>query len=542
MAIYHLHCDIIGRSGGRSATAASAYRATEKIEDRTTGETFDYRKKEKALYTEILTNGDVPEWATDRAELWNSCEEKENRKNSQFCRSFDGALPKEFDLETNIRLSKQFAEIFTKRGTPADLAIHAPHKDKNGKSNDNTHFHLLVATRKMNKDGWTEKDREANDKDFLKEVRKSWADIVNAEFERRGMSERIDERTLEEQGIDREPQQHQGVTATAMERKGKTPDRKKYKSQEEERQEIIVTDKELDLTNDEEFLKLVAERECILAEERQKKWQENQEKKRQENLVISADPENPEPQKRQTETDPNRQAERNELLKWFDRIEKMTPQQWREFKKNYDQKGYVENAYGEYTQTLHKAVVQSQEMWVEKNIVSVTDYFRKERHEKVTAYNSFTASNKRPWQDAKSEKKFLLGTNWYCSDGENFGDDPINARLHQQELRREYDKKFLPLESSAKLAIKEHEDCLKKDYAQIRINIINHHKTLFEKMRDGAVKLYKESPIFAPVRAMVGAFKKLLPQKDRELELYRQEQKRQRGQNQDQDKGYYHGF
>ena len=236
MAIYHLHCDIIGRSGGRSATAASAYRATEKIEDRTTGETFDYRKKEKALYTEILTNGDVPEWATDRAELWNSCEEKENRKNSQFCRSFDGALPKEFDLETNIRLSKQFAEIFTKRGTPADLAIHAPHKDKNGKSNDNTHFHLLVATRKMNKDGWTEKDREANDKDFLKEVRKSWADIVNAEFERRGMSERIDERTLEEQGIDREPQQHQGVTATAMERKGKTPDRKKYKSQEEERQ------------------------------------------------------------------------------------------------------------------------------------------------------------------------------------------------------------------------------------------------------------------------------------------------------------------
>ena len=519
MAIYHLHCDIIGRSGGRSATAASAYRATEKIEDRTTGETFDYRKKEKALYTEILTNGDVPEWATDRAELWNSCEEKENRKNSQFCRSFDGALPKEFDLETNIRLSKQFAEIFTKRGTPADLAIHAPHKDKNGKSNDNTHFHLLVATRKMNKDGWTEKDREANDKDFLKQVRKSWADIVNAEFERRGMSERIDERTLEEQGIDREPQQHQGVTATAMERKGKTPDRKKYKSQEEERQEIIVTDEELKEA-------LIADEEVRELYKKRLELEEKAKEKRQENLVISADPENPEPQKRQTETDPNRQAERNELLKWFDRIGKMTPKQWAEFKRNYDKNGYVDSAYGEYRTTLRKAVVQSQEMWVEKNIVSVTNYFQKERHEKVTACNSFTASNKRPWRDAKSEKKFLFGTDWYCSDGEHFGDDPIKARLHQQELRKEYDKKFLPLESSAKLAIKEHEDCLKKDYAQVRINIINHHKTLFEKMRDGAVKLYQESPIFAPVRAMVGAFKKMLPQKDKELKLYRQEQKR----------------
>ena len=104
MAIYHLHCDIIGRSGGRYATAAAAYRATCKIEDRTTGETFDFSRKEKAVFSEILTNGNAPEWATDRAELWNKVEEKENRINSQFCRSFDIALMKEFDLETNLKL------------------------------------------------------------------------------------------------------------------------------------------------------------------------------------------------------------------------------------------------------------------------------------------------------------------------------------------------------------------------------------------------------------------------------------------------------
>lgn len=284
MAIYHLHCDIIGRSSGRSATAAAAYRATCKIEDRTTGDVFDYRRKSKALYTEILTGANAPKWAKNRAELWNSLEEKEKRKDAQFCRSFDGALPREFDLETNKKLAKEFAQIFTDRGTPADLAIHGPHEDEDGRSNENIHFHLLVATRKMNKDGWAEKDREANTKAFLKEVRKAWADIVNAEFERRGMPDRIDERTLKAQGIEREAQQHLGPTATAMQRKGKQTARRRLKSQEVEDvlEDVLVTDEELQnaLQNDPEVLELLDEKDKLLnspeakAERSFKKWSE----------------------------------------------------------------------------------------------------------------------------------------------------------------------------------------------------------------------------------------------------------------------------
>jgi hypothetical protein len=283
MAIYHLHCDIIGRTAGRSAVAAAAYRATSRIEDRTTGEVFNYRRKEKALYTVVLTGANAPQWAKNRAELWNSCEEKENRKNSQFCRSFDGALPREFDLKTNIKLARKFAKIFTDRGTPADLAIHGPHKDKDGRSNENTHFHLLVATRKMNENGWAEKDREANDKNFLKEVRKAWADIVNAEFKRKGMSERIDERTLKEQGLDREAQQHLGPKATAIQREGKQSDRRRYKSEEHpQSQAVQVTDEELQnaLQNDPEVLRLLDEKDKLLnspeakAERSFQKWSE----------------------------------------------------------------------------------------------------------------------------------------------------------------------------------------------------------------------------------------------------------------------------
>lgn len=266
MAIYHLHCDIIGRSKGQSAVAAAAYRSTSKLIEEETGEVKDYTKKEKALLTDIYcdTSKGIPEWLTSREALWNAVQQKENRKNSQFCRSFDIALMDELSLTQNTEiLQKWLFENYLKRGLVADVAIHAPHKNKDGTTNKNVHAHILIPTRFISKDGWGEKDREANSKDFIKKVRKSWADIVNAKFRELGMSERIDERTLEEQGIDREPQQHQGVVATAIERKGKVARRKKYKSQEiqeEQKNEISVTDEEAKnalLKDDDKFKNIV---------------------------------------------------------------------------------------------------------------------------------------------------------------------------------------------------------------------------------------------------------------------------------------------
>lgn len=250
MAIYHLHCDIIGRSKGQSAVAAAAYRSTSKLIEEETGEVKDYTKKEKALLTDIYcdTSKGIPEWLTSREALWNAVQQKENRKNSQFCRSFDIALMSELSLSQNTEiLQKWLFENYVKRGLVADVAIHAPHKNKDGTTNKNVHAHILIPTRFISKDGWGEKDREANSKEFILEVRKSWANIVNAKFRELGMSERIDERTLEAQGIDREPQQHQGVAATAIERKGGTARLKKYKSQEineSPKTEISVTDEE----------------------------------------------------------------------------------------------------------------------------------------------------------------------------------------------------------------------------------------------------------------------------------------------------------
>ena len=228
MAIYHLHAQIIGRSAGQSACAASAYRSGTKIEDRTTGEIFNYTKKEKPAYSKMLLPEDSPEWANDRQEFWNRVEEKENRKNSQFSREFDIAIPAELGSKEIVRLVENFCtENFTKRGLVADYSIHYPSKKGDER---NLHFHVMVPTRKLNKkenDGWGEKDREANGRDYLKSVRESWADFANKELELSGSKERIDHRTLEAQGVDREPQQHQGKAVTAMARRGEEVDRVK---------------------------------------------------------------------------------------------------------------------------------------------------------------------------------------------------------------------------------------------------------------------------------------------------------------------------
>ena len=243
MAIFHLSAKFIGRSSGRSAVAAAAYRSGEKLENELTGEVWDFTKKGGVVLSGIEAPEGVPDWAKDRAQLWNESERKENRSNSQFAREFNIALPEEFSIEDNTKLLKEFInEHFTKRGIVSDWAIHEPNREGDER---NIHAHVLTTTRKIDRDGWTEKDREGHSNKVLQEIRESWAKTVNQEMERRGLSERIDHRTLEAQGIDREPQQHMGPKATAIERRGEKAERERYwKSEKQENQETPNLEKQ----------------------------------------------------------------------------------------------------------------------------------------------------------------------------------------------------------------------------------------------------------------------------------------------------------
>ncbi len=194
MAIYHLRAAMISRSQGRSATAASAYRVAERIEDRRTGLVFDYAARGGVDHTEILAPDHAPDWVRDRSELWNRVEESETRKNSQVAREVRVALPDELTHAQRVALVRDYAQAqFVDQGMVADIALHAP-----GRAGDerNHHAHILLTTREIDAEGFTTKNRDWNKVEVLEGWREAWARDSNAALERAGIEDRVDHRTL----------------------------------------------------------------------------------------------------------------------------------------------------------------------------------------------------------------------------------------------------------------------------------------------------------------------------------------------------------
>ena len=220
MATYHLSAKTISRSNGRSATAAAAYRSGARIDDERTGLIHDYRRRRGVEASLLILPDGAPDWASDRARLWNAAEHAETRKNSTVAREFEIALPAELDAEQRQRLAADFArELVLRHGCAADVAIHRP-----GRTGDqrNHHAHLLLTTRRLTAAGFAEKTRELDDlkSGEIGRWRARFAEVQNERLREAGVEARVDHRSLEAQGNDREATIHLGPTATALERRG----------------------------------------------------------------------------------------------------------------------------------------------------------------------------------------------------------------------------------------------------------------------------------------------------------------------------------
>jgi len=201
MASYHLSVATISRAAGRSATAAAAYRAAERIDCEREGRCHDYTRKSGVEYAEIIAPENAPDWVTDRTALWNGAEASENRKNSVVAREWRVALPDELSPEDRRELALDFAHALVERfGVAADVAIHAPHREGDAR---NHHAHILTTTRRIGPEGFTEKTRELDDRKRgsveIEAMRGDWADRQNLALERAGSVERVDHRSLEAQ-------------------------------------------------------------------------------------------------------------------------------------------------------------------------------------------------------------------------------------------------------------------------------------------------------------------------------------------------------
>ena len=218
MAIYHFSVKVVSRGKGQSAVAKAAYNSRERMTDERTGETHDYRKKGGLAFEGIFAPKDAPEWVHDREELYNEVERRENRRDAQLLREVEVGLPHELTEEQREWLVKDFVrEQFVRKGMVADVAIHEP--DPEGDQR-NHHAHILLSMREIGPDGFGDKVRAWNGREQLEEWREAWERTANRYLERFGHEVRIDHRSLEEQGIDREPTRHQGPDIRQIEARG----------------------------------------------------------------------------------------------------------------------------------------------------------------------------------------------------------------------------------------------------------------------------------------------------------------------------------
>jgi hypothetical protein len=203
MASYHFAAQIIKRSAGRSAVAAAAYRAGEKLHDERQNVTHDYSQRGGVQHTEIMAPDDAPDWVYDRQNLWSAVEKKELRIDSQLAREVNIALAAELTNEQRYDLVREFVqEQFVSQGMVADVAWHQPQPDK-GDHPDNYHAHIMLTLRRAGPDGLDPiKTRRWNSDALLKQWRSAWADHQNRYLERYGHEDRVDHRTLEAQRID----------------------------------------------------------------------------------------------------------------------------------------------------------------------------------------------------------------------------------------------------------------------------------------------------------------------------------------------------
>ena len=220
MATYRFSAKVISRSSGRSATAAAAYRAAMAITDERTGMTHDYSRRHGVIHSEILLPEGAPEWMGDRSALWNAVETAEKRRDAQLVREIQLSLPHELPANQREQLARDFAaESFVSLGMVADLAVHAP---DDASDERNHHAHVMLTMRTVDQDGFGKKQRGWNDVALLEHWREQWAEHQNSALERAGFDVRVDHRTLEAQGIDREPEPKLGPVATKMEREGRS--------------------------------------------------------------------------------------------------------------------------------------------------------------------------------------------------------------------------------------------------------------------------------------------------------------------------------
>jgi len=216
MASYHLSVKV-GAKG--KALAHAQYIARE-------GE-YKVKHQEKL---EAVEHGNLPNWAQGNPNLFWQCADEFERKNGAAYREIEIALPRELTPKQRQDLVQVFVEQELGDQHAYTWAIHSPKASIEG--GEQPHAHIMFSERiqdgidrgadqffkrynsKHPERGGCQKSNTTKSaeqrKTELVELRERFADLQNAFLEEYGHADRVDHRSLADQGIDRIPEKHLG--------------------------------------------------------------------------------------------------------------------------------------------------------------------------------------------------------------------------------------------------------------------------------------------------------------------------------------------
>jgi len=218
MASYHLTAKI-GKKGKAAAHAAYIVREGK------------YSGRDCYEDLEATASGNMPAWAAhNAAHFWQAADEHE-RVNGSAYREIEVALPRELTTSQRLELVQEFIEQEIGDKHAYQFAIHTPKAAL--EKDDQPHAHIMYSERirdgierdpehyfkrynaKNPEKGGAKKFSGGKSTNELKAellgLRERWATLQNTHLEKYGHNDRVDHRSLKDQGINREPEKHLGA-------------------------------------------------------------------------------------------------------------------------------------------------------------------------------------------------------------------------------------------------------------------------------------------------------------------------------------------
>lgn len=188
-----------------------------------------------------ISFGNLGATKEERAEFWRKVERTESKAGRVQCRMII-ELPHELSAEGREKAARAFMGKLGKRGFPHWAVIHAPDKHNDRR---NYHLHAVYYDRpcsRLENGKWdfeveTEvtwknrqkvikrplkqpKDSEARGKEWIRELRRSWANEANKLLTDEGLAKRYDPRPYRESGVRKMPTAHLGNKIALAESQG----------------------------------------------------------------------------------------------------------------------------------------------------------------------------------------------------------------------------------------------------------------------------------------------------------------------------------